>query len=205
MNFWERVQEIIVAKKIERKTLGFSAGFDPSCIGKGIRSGSFPYADTALKIAKELGVSVEYLVYGESDGVSSECNAGCGFNAVFNTGGISERVKNVGDHACIGGRAGEMLAERRTHGKKSFTEGKCVMGAESAPYTKGAETERRTTGFSDAINISDSKRTGSFSETESSLIEKLSMYREFVLALDALPRETQKSILTFMKSLAKNG
>lgn len=64
MNFWERVYELIILKKVERKHLGFAAGFDPSNIGKGIRQNSIPAADTAEKIAQFLGVSVKYLVTG---------------------------------------------------------------------------------------------------------------------------------------------
>ena len=40
------------------------AGFDVSNIGKGIKTGSAPSADTAVRIAKILNVSVEYLVTG---------------------------------------------------------------------------------------------------------------------------------------------
>lgn len=64
MNFWERVYELTILKNVERKYLGIVAGFDPSNIGKGIKKNSVPSADTALKIANCLGVSVNYLVTG---------------------------------------------------------------------------------------------------------------------------------------------
>ena len=64
MNFWERVQELIDMNNLERKGLSLEAGFNHSNIGKGIKTNSFPAADTAVRIAKVLKVSVEYLVTG---------------------------------------------------------------------------------------------------------------------------------------------
>lgn len=64
MNFWERVNDLLELKEINKKTLAYEAGFDASNISKGIKNGNVPAADTALKIAKILGVSVEYLVTG---------------------------------------------------------------------------------------------------------------------------------------------
>ncbi len=65
MNFWERVDTLIVDKNITRKALAQDAKFDVSNIGKGIKNNNIPAADTALRIAKVLGTSVEYLVTGE--------------------------------------------------------------------------------------------------------------------------------------------
>lgn len=66
MNFWERVQELMDLQGMERKALSLEANFDPSNIGKGIKENRLPSAETAVKIAKCLGVSVEYLVTGKS-------------------------------------------------------------------------------------------------------------------------------------------
>ena len=64
MNFWERVDTLLVDKNITRKALAQDAGFDVSNIGKGISNNNIPAADTAVKIAKILDTSVEYLVTG---------------------------------------------------------------------------------------------------------------------------------------------
>lgn len=73
MNFWERVDNLIIDKNISRKALASDANFDVSNIGKGKSNNSFPAADTAVRIAKILGTSVEYLVTGE-DAAYSEKN-----------------------------------------------------------------------------------------------------------------------------------
>lgn len=65
MNFWERVNELLEEKDINKKTLAADAGFDASNITKGIKNNNIPSADTAVKIAARLGVSVEYLVSGK--------------------------------------------------------------------------------------------------------------------------------------------
>ena len=65
MNFWENVDAELEFKGINRKTLAQEAGFDASLITKGIKTGSAPSADTAVRIAKILNVSVEYLVTGQ--------------------------------------------------------------------------------------------------------------------------------------------
>ena len=66
MNFWENVCDELEFKGINRKTLAQKAEFDVSNIGKGIKNGNIPAADTALKIANELGVPLEYLLNMES-------------------------------------------------------------------------------------------------------------------------------------------
>lgn len=65
MNFWERVNVLLEQKDINKKTLAAEAGFCQSNITKGIRDNNMPSAETAVKIAKILGVTVEYLVTGE--------------------------------------------------------------------------------------------------------------------------------------------
>lgn len=64
MTFWERVDEELKYRGMERKELGTKAGFPESYISKGISRKSCPQADLAVKIAEVLGVSVEYLVNG---------------------------------------------------------------------------------------------------------------------------------------------
>lgn len=77
MNFWEIVNSELEYKNIDRKELALKAGFNVSNISKGIRENNIPSADTAFRIAKVLGVSVEYLVTGKSpefqnSGISEE-------------------------------------------------------------------------------------------------------------------------------------
>lgn len=67
MNFWERVCDLLEKQDINKKTLACEAGFDPSNITKGVKNNNCPSAETAVKIAKKLGVTVEYLVTGKED------------------------------------------------------------------------------------------------------------------------------------------
>ena len=62
--FWNRVDEELEYKGMNRKSLSKEVGFSVGNVGKGIQLGSSPSADTAVKIASVLGVSVEYLVNG---------------------------------------------------------------------------------------------------------------------------------------------
>ena len=71
-NFWERVDEELEYKGMNRKTLATEVGFNLGNIGKGIQLGSSPSADTAVKIARVLNVSVEYLVTGENSSLKKE-------------------------------------------------------------------------------------------------------------------------------------
>lgn len=72
MSFWENVDIELEYKGINRKTLAQEAGFSLCNVGKGIKLGSFPAADTAVRIAKVLGVTVEYLVTGENNSSEKE-------------------------------------------------------------------------------------------------------------------------------------
>lgn len=71
-NFWERVDEELEYKGMNRKSLASEVGFNLGNIGKGIQLGSSPSADTAVKIAKVLNVSVEYLVTGQDSSFQKE-------------------------------------------------------------------------------------------------------------------------------------
>ena len=63
-NFWERVVDELDYLGITRTYLATICNFSLTNIGQGIKLGSTPSAETAVKIAKVLGVSVEYLVNG---------------------------------------------------------------------------------------------------------------------------------------------
>ena len=71
-NFWERVDEELEYKGMNRKSLATEVGFNLGNIGKGIQLGSSPSADTAVKIEKVLNVSVEYLVTGQDSSFQKE-------------------------------------------------------------------------------------------------------------------------------------
>ena len=63
--FWRRVDEELEYKGLNRTYLAKECGFSLTNIGQGIKLGSTPSAETAVKIAKILEVSVEYLVTGQ--------------------------------------------------------------------------------------------------------------------------------------------
>ena len=65
-DFWKRVDDEIEYKGINRAYLARKCNFSVTNIGQGIKLGSTPSADTAVKIAQVLGVSVEYLVNGSN-------------------------------------------------------------------------------------------------------------------------------------------
>ena len=62
MNFWERVDSELKYLGKTREELAAAVGFDAANIRFGIKRNSVPYADTALKVARFLGVSLEYLL-----------------------------------------------------------------------------------------------------------------------------------------------
>lgn len=62
MNFWERVDSELKYLGKTRKELAAAVGFDAANISFGIKRNSVPYADTALKVARFLGVSLDYLL-----------------------------------------------------------------------------------------------------------------------------------------------
>ncbi len=69
MSFWENVVSELKYRGLSNKSLAEKCGFDASSIGRGIKLGSFPSVETAVKIARELNVSVEYLT-GETAEIS---------------------------------------------------------------------------------------------------------------------------------------
>ena len=62
--FWNRVDIELEYLGKNRTYLANKCGFTVANIGKGIKLGSTPSAETAVKIAQVLGVSVEFLVNG---------------------------------------------------------------------------------------------------------------------------------------------
>lgn len=77
-SFWDNVAAELEYLGMTNKALAEKVGITASNIGKGQKQGSSPSAETAVKIAKVLGVSVEYLVTGSqpsektSHGVENE-------------------------------------------------------------------------------------------------------------------------------------
>ncbi|MBQ9207501.1 MAG: helix-turn-helix transcriptional regulator [Treponema sp.] len=72
MAFWDTVSLELEYLGMTNKALAEKVGIAASNIGKGIRQKSSPSADTAVKIANILGVSVEYLVTGTPEKSSEE-------------------------------------------------------------------------------------------------------------------------------------
>lgn len=71
-DFWKRVDNELDYLGINRTYLANKCGFSLTNIGQGIKLGSTPSADTAVKIAKVLKVSVEYLVTGQDSTLTKE-------------------------------------------------------------------------------------------------------------------------------------
>lgn len=66
-DFWRKVDEELEFLGKNRTYLANKCGFSLTNINLGIKRGSTPSAETAVKIASVLGVSVEYLVTGEHE------------------------------------------------------------------------------------------------------------------------------------------
>lgn len=62
MSFWKKVDEELEYLGKSRKELAFEIGFNVTNISFGIKRNSVTYADTALKIARYLGVSLDCLL-----------------------------------------------------------------------------------------------------------------------------------------------
>ena len=62
MNFWTKVDSELSYLGKTRKELATAVGFDVTNISFGIKRNSIPAADTALKVARFLGVSLDYLL-----------------------------------------------------------------------------------------------------------------------------------------------
>ena len=62
MSFWDNVEFLLEQKNILKKELTLELGISESTFSKGKQRNSIPAADTALKISKFLGVSLESLL-----------------------------------------------------------------------------------------------------------------------------------------------
>jgi transcriptional regulator with XRE-family HTH domain len=75
MGFAENLKQELVYNGILKKELATLTGIHKRAIDTYVRSkSSMPPADTAVKIAKALGVTVEYLVTGEDSSTPNEVN-----------------------------------------------------------------------------------------------------------------------------------
>lgn len=72
MSFWGIVLDELEYQGKTRKWLAGEAGFDVSTIGSGLKRESMPQVDLALRIAKALNVSVDYLVTGRNSPSKTE-------------------------------------------------------------------------------------------------------------------------------------
>lgn len=70
MAFWDNVLVELDYIGMTNRALAEKCGFDASNIGRGLRLGSSPSVETAVKIAKVLNVSVEYLVTGNDSNLT---------------------------------------------------------------------------------------------------------------------------------------
>lgn len=74
MSFWKKVDEELEYLGKSRKELASEIGFDVTNISFGIKRNSIPSADTALKISRYLGVSLDYLLDMEKSNESPSVN-----------------------------------------------------------------------------------------------------------------------------------
>lgn len=72
MGFWDNVLVELDYLGMTNKALAEKCGFDASNIGRGIKLGSAPSVETAVRIAKVLNVSVEYLVTGSDSNLKNQ-------------------------------------------------------------------------------------------------------------------------------------
>jgi transcriptional regulator with XRE-family HTH domain len=73
MGFGENLKQELAYNGMLKKELSAASGVHKRAIDTYVRTrASMPPADTAVKIAKALGVTVEYLVTGEDSSISKE-------------------------------------------------------------------------------------------------------------------------------------
>lgn len=65
-NFVERIDEILKSKNLMRKDLCEKIDISTQSLTDWSRKGSVPNAEIMVRIAKELGTTVEYLITGET-------------------------------------------------------------------------------------------------------------------------------------------
>lgn len=76
MDFWERLDWLIKERGTSRKALASELGFSLSSFSMWKTRQTFPDADLAVRLAALLGVSVEYLVAGETPSAWEDSEAG---------------------------------------------------------------------------------------------------------------------------------
>lgn len=67
MSFWEKALPLMEAKKIKQMDLVRATGKTNAAVNDWVKKGVMPRADDALKIADYLGVSLRYLITGETE------------------------------------------------------------------------------------------------------------------------------------------
>lgn len=73
-SFNERFERLLEEKNLQKKDIALKVGISPNGISTWKITGTIPRADVAIKIAKELNVSVEYLITGELSGLNTKEN-----------------------------------------------------------------------------------------------------------------------------------
>ena len=64
MNFWERLDELIIMRGLTRKHVTMTAGIADNSISLWKKRGTYPAGDVLLSVSETLGVTVEYLITG---------------------------------------------------------------------------------------------------------------------------------------------
>ncbi len=67
MDFWKRVEDELEFQGKSKKELACLTNIKEQTLHKAFERSSAPSAETALKIAKALNVSIEYLITGKED------------------------------------------------------------------------------------------------------------------------------------------
>ena len=91
MSFGKNLKQELVYSGVLKKELAAKTGINKRAIDTYVRTNSsMPPADTAVKIAKALGVTVEYLVTGEEASISKE--AGILIRSILNLSKRDQRI-----------------------------------------------------------------------------------------------------------------
>ena len=72
--FWERFNKLVKEQRTTQEWLAKAAGLKFQTLRSQINKGILPRADEALKIARELGVTVEFLLEGRNSDVPREAD-----------------------------------------------------------------------------------------------------------------------------------
>ncbi|MBR6081198.1 MAG: helix-turn-helix transcriptional regulator [Treponema sp.] len=66
MTFWKRLEQILIEKDMTEAELSRQIGYSQAGINGWKTKGNIPIADVAVKVAKLLGTTVEYLILGDN-------------------------------------------------------------------------------------------------------------------------------------------